>query len=798
MSILHYYKNTDYINFTTMRNIKGFVLFFLFIFLLKLLPAQNMLHIGICKDADSKEFNKFSEQLKTEISRLTDSKYELSYIELSSNMDTLVSLKNIETMMSDPKIDYVISLGYIASNQIAHLKSYPKPVIAATILDGELQALPLNDDHITGVNNFTYLESIIRLKKNLQEFSRIFETKDIVVIIPEVFKDNFPSLDQYFANNKADYNITLISVKDDINAALSAIPASAEGAIVLPMIGFQSSDIKQMFDYLNEHHIPSLAVNGVSYLNLGASITLTPEFTFQQLARQIALRILKISEGTNPSKIPIDIDYKNVSIINMESLRTVGKFPKWNILNESILLNVTNISSARNLNLRMSISDALENNLQGKIAAKEVEVADREVRIAKANILPQVSIGGSAVGLSTNLVEASMGQKGEFTLTGSASIKQVIFSESVFANIKINELMAENKRFYNKQAVLDIVANTSTAYITLLFTKSNLLIQNENVNTTTKNLEMAKARESAGQTSVSDVNRWVSELNMNKMKFNDAYTNFRSSMYQMNQMMNTDISAAINITDSTSIDETIFVNQELLKQIFENPVLTERYASFIIDEMRRNSPEIQQIESMVDILDRKSKLYKNQWFMPELVAFGGADQAFIREGTIMPVGMPVPPPPDDMTFNYGVSLRIPIFQGGKASAEAKKIQIQLDQLGMQKEDLENKLEIRIRSNIQKLRASALELELSKNAADAAASNFKMVQDAYFQGAVNLIQLIDAQNMMNQTKYMANVSYYQFALDYLLVERYQGKFTFLSTDEEKQDYIKRLQNYILKK
>ena len=118
---------------------------------------------------------------------------------------------------------------------------------------------------------------------------------------------------------------------------------------------------------------------------------------------------MKISEGTNPYQIRVNIDdFKRVSIINMESIRATSKFPKWNILNESILINVTNFSSGKNMNLQMAIAEALENNLQGKMSAKDVEIADKEVRIAKSNILPQLSVGGTAIGLSENLVEASM------------------------------------------------------------------------------------------------------------------------------------------------------------------------------------------------------------------------------------------------------------------------------------------------------------------------------------------------------------------------------------------------------
>ena len=766
------------------------------LFITSFLSAQ--INIGICKDSNTTEFNEFSSLLKKEIISLSNPKSDIKFTELDSNMDTLVSKGNIQELMNNPAIDYVITLGYISSKQISEIKNYTKPVIAATILDRELQKLPLNTDNTTGINNFTYIESIIQLKNNLNEFSKIFDTKDIALIIPEILIENFPQLSTYFNQNKREYNISIISVKDSAGAALNKIPASAEAAIVLPMISFSPSETQKLYAGLNNKQIPSLAVSGVKHLNLGATITMTPEFTFQQLARQISLRIMKISEGTNPSEIPVDIDYKQVSIINMESIRETNKFPKWNILNESILINVSNFSAGKNINLQMAIAEALENNLQSKMANKDVEIADKDVRIAKANILPQVSIGGSAVGLSENLVEASMGQRGAFTLTGSASIKQVIFSESVLANIAIQKLMAENKKYYNQQKVLDVVSNTAVGYISLLFTKSNLLIQNENVNTTMKNLQMAKAKEEAGQTGVSDVNRWISELNLNKMKFNDTYTSYRSNMYQINQILNTEINSTINISDSNSIDKTIFIDEIFIKNIFESPILTDRYAGFVIEEMKTNSPELHQLEAMADIIDKKSRLYKKQWFMPELFAFGGADQAFIRDGTIMPVGMPVPLPPDDMTFNYGLNLKIPIFQGGKASAEAKKSLIELDKLNFQKEEVMDKLEVGIRSGVQKLRTSYLELELSKNAASAAKDNFKMVQDAYFQGAADLIKLIDAQNVMVRTKQMANISYYQYILDYIMIERYQGKFTFLGSDTEKEDYINRLNEFLLEK
>ncbi|MCF6240630.1 MAG: TolC family protein [Bacteroidales bacterium] len=761
--------------------------------------SQHTLTIGVSKDANTLEFQKFSKLLKSEISGLIEAKYTVRFIELNAEWNPSEIHQNNIKLMNDSGVDIVITLGYISSTDISKLKNFTKPVIAANILDENLQKLPLKSHNETGIKNFTYIESIIRLKEDLQTFIKIFKVNRAAVFIPRVFQENFPQITDYLKQNIKDADLNFVAVDKKSEGAIAELPVNTDAAIILPLIKFPRTEVVYLLDTLNKMGIPTLAVSGVDYLNLGASITMTPQFSFQQLARQLALRVLKITEGVNPSEISVSIeDTKRVPIINMSSLRETGKFPEWNVINEAILLNATNFPTGREVNLRMAIAEALQNNLQSKISEQDVLISEQDVRIAKSNIMPQISIGGSTVWLSDNLVEASMGQKGSFTLTGSASLKQVIFSESAFANITINKLMAENKKYFDEQATLDVVTHVSGAYIALLFSKSNLLIQNENINATIQNLQMAKAKEEAGQAGVSDINRWITELNLNKMKFNDAYTAFRNNMYELNKQLNSPIDMSFNIPDSNSIDKAIILEQEILDVIFKNPLLTERYASFVINEMKKNSPELQQLASMAKIIQRKTALYKKQWYMPEIALVAGADQAFVRDGIIPPPNMPVPQPPDDMTFNAGISLKIPIFQGGKSSAETKKSMLEMDKINYQKEDVMNQLEAGIRSSVQRLRTSFLELELSKNAAQAAESNFKMVQDAYFQGAVNLIQLIDAQNVMIKTKNMANIAYYQYVIDYIQVQRLQGKFVFLSSNEEQQNYSANLREFILKK
>ena len=279
------------------------------------------------------------------------------------------------------------------------------------------------------------------------------------------------------------------------------------------------------------------------------------------------------------------------------------------------------------------------------------------------------------------------------------------------------------------------------------------------------------------------------------MELNDAQAGYNAAMYQLNELLNQPIGNTIATSDSAEIDKPIVPDQNILALYFSNPVLTEKYAAFLISEMHSWSPELQQVLTAGEMIDRKKSMQIRQLFVPEVALFGQADQAFVREGTQAIPGLPVPPPPDDITWYLGVKMSFPLFEGGRKRTEVQRTTIEQDKIAWQKDDLLNKIERGLRSNVQLLKASYKELELAQQAARAADDNYKIVQDAYAQGVATVVQLIDAQNVMNRSKYMAASAYYQYILDYIKTERMQGRFGFLTNETEQQEYRNRLFNYL---
>ncbi len=768
------------------------------IFALLLLPtvmqAQVPVKVGISKDAATGEIEKLAQEVKSEIQALVQARGGVVFKELNAGWQPEKVDENLRELLNNPETDIVVTLGFLSSATAAQLSAYPKPVIAATLLDPGLQALSLQSDSSTGIPNFTYIPSMIQLRNDMRAFYDMFEFNHLAVLVPEPLYVNFQQLRMFLIQEGQAFDLTFVPVVPGKENVLSEMPSTVDAAYVFPMVQNTPGETKALYDALNNRRIPSLAVGGPSDLELGASVTFTPQFTLLQMAREVALRVLKVSEGINLSEIPVTrSENKHTPMINMESLRQTGRFPVgWQELQNATLINIEKIPG-ETLELRQAIALALENNLQGKITDQDLLMAQTDVRIAKSNILPQVEVSGSAVQLSQNLVRSSMGQRGEFTVTGSASLKQVIYSEAAFANIALKKLATEYEQQSNRQTLLDIVSKTSSAYISLLFAKNNLQIKNENVYATQQNLKLAKAKELSGEGGISDVNRWISELSISKMDLNDAQAGYQATMYQLNELLNQPIGSSISTPDSSKIDKTIVPNQNILAHYFSNPNLTEKYADFLIAEMNVHSPELQQLVTAGEMIDRKKSMQIRQLFVPEVAMFGNADQAFVRDGTQKISNLPIPSPPDDITWNLGVRMSLPIFEGGRKKAEVHRATIEQDKITWQKNDLLNNMEKGLRSNVQLLKASFRELDLSKNAARAAEDNYKVVQDAYAQGVATVIQLIDAQNVMIQTRHMASSAYYQYIIDYIKAERLQGRFTFVTDEVQQQEYTNRLLN-----
>ena len=69
--------------------------------------------------------------------------------------------------------------------------------------------------------------------------------------------------------------------------------------------------------------------------------------------------------------------------------------------------------------------------------------------------------------------------------------------------------------------------------------------------------------------------------------------------------------------------------------------------------------------------------------------------------------------------------------------------------------------------------------------------------SYANGAVNIVQLLDAQNNYLQAQLASANATYNYLLSSMQLERYLGNFFLLQTESEREEFISRFLEYINK-
>jgi len=118
----------------------------------------------------------------------------------------------------------------------------------------------------------------------------------------------------------------------------------------------------------------------------------------------------------------------------------------------------------------------------------------------------------------------------------------------------------------------------------------------------------------------------------------------------------------------------------------------------------------------------------------------------------------------------------------------------LSQLTTQRLNTERLIEQQVRSELENVRASYRNINLTQDAETAAVKNFELVQDAYSKGAVTITQLLDAQNAAISSQLNSANAVYIFLTDLLNMERATGAYYMLMTDEQRTDYVNKLETF----
>lgn len=755
--------------------------------------TKKTYNIGILVDQKTEGFVPIYEELKNEITSVVGEDAIIKFPETSllfNNYNLEKAQENYNKLVNDNTTDIILVFGLINSQVLSKQSVYKKPTILFGTINKDITNIDITKK-TSGIKNFTYLtepESFLDDFKKLKELTNF---NKLGFIIEKTILDNLPIkeiIEKRLQSLDIEYKIISFNNISEISSKLEDIDAVyLAGGFFL-----KEKEIKELAQLFIEKKLPSFTMGGARFVKNGFMASNQSEENFQQFFRRIAINIDSyISYNTPLSEMPIYVDFTSKITINFSTLDAVGIPFKRSLIRDMDFVGDFKSSNSKNtLNLLSVINSVLDKSLSLKSIKKDVELSKQDVKTAKSNYLPSLTAAANGIYTDPEIAKVSNGQNPEKQITGNITLQQTVFSKAASTNINIQKNLqkAQEENFNAEQ--LNTIYNACNAYFNILILKSNLQIQMQNLNLTKRNLHIAKQNFEAGQSGKSDLLRFKSQKSQNTQSMIDAGIQLEQSYISLNQLLSNSISTEIDIED-VELNSGIFkqYNYNNFIELLEDPNLHEPFIKFLVHEAKNNAPEIKALDYNSKAIEQNIKLNSAGRFFPTVALQGQYNHTFDKsgEGSTMPQGYPSSP---DGYYNVALNISIPIFNRNQTNINRQTSIIQKEQLNINKENTELAIEANIRSSVLNTIRQVSNIELSKVSEATAKEALELVQTSYSEGAVNSIQLLDAQNNFLNAQLVRTNAIYNYLLNVLKIERYLGQYSILNTEEQNKEFTKR--------
>ena len=449
----------------------------LYIFIIQLctLNAQaqsEVIEIGIISDYAGARIM-YSPVVMADIRTLTASKYNVQFPE-DRNVDGDYSYnqlkQQVQEFLADDDLDIIIGIGAMVSEILARSGPYRIPVLANGIFHPGHQNIPITASNTSGVENFGYLIMPMSIERDLELFYNIYPFKNLGILIYEDYPNSIPGFNDFFFSFLTGYeaNAQIIPIGEDYRQVLDNLPAELDALYIGFLDDYEMDEYLEIIHMINARKLPTFSLIGRPFVEMGFLAGAAPGALLDNLSRRIALDVEKILSGENPANFPVTVQYKDELVVNMRTARSIDFFPSFTTLSQAELLFEEDLENARIITFPGLIAEVLENNLNLKVASQEVLAGANEIDKARSNVLPQVDISVNNVIIDKARAEGSFGINPQKSTFGSGQFSQVLYSESAFANIKVQKILQRRRETEFSQKELDLILQAGEAYINIL------------------------------------------------------------------------------------------------------------------------------------------------------------------------------------------------------------------------------------------------------------------------------------------------------------------------------------------
>lgn len=370
------------------------------------------------------------------------------------------------------------------------------------------------------------------------------------------------------------------------------------------------------------------------------------------------------------------------------------------------------------LSLHDCIDIALKNQPAIKAAQENVNAGRGRETQAVSPFFPQVN---ASTGYSeSHALGGAFGNSITKSYTTTFSVNQILYDFGKTGNaLDAARWGTRSSQRDLDRTIQDVVLNVKQAYYALLAAKKLVLVAQKTIEQTESHLKQAQAFFRAGSKPRFDVTRAEVEVNSARLGMINAKNGVRIRTITLNNAM------GVEPGKETEIDDT-------LPPLYPVPTLEKAQ-----EETLRNRPEMLKAEADIETAKYRVQAEASNYF-PTL----SADVAYNWLTGTAEMG----PFKGDLqnSWNAGVMLTVPLFQGGLTRGRVSEARANLLAAEVQRDATRQSILLEVNQYYADMESAEVRIEVMESSLQKARENLEIAQGRYEAGFGPYIEVTDAQ------------------------------------------------------
>ena len=417
--------------------------------------------------------------------------------------------------------------------------------------------------------------------------------------------------------------------------------------------------------------------------------------------------------------------------------------------------------------LVVTLPDALQIALS---ESPTIKVADKEiqrVRYAKketvGGFLPSVSLSGAyqrALKKQKMVVDMpgfpadgiEVGQ--DNTFTGGVSASLPLIAPALWSSVNLSEYQLELTVESARASKIDLINQVSKAYYGILMAQDSYDVIKRSYDNSVENARIVKSKYEQGTVSEFEWIRADVQARSALTSVVSAETGVNLAILQLKMLMGIDMFTDIKVVGNLADFEMT------------------KYADVMqIDTTTlQNNTDLKQFDLQTKQLEQSLKVNRNTG-LPTLglsfdynyMSMVNDEQAFTSDHKWFP------------TSTLSLGLTIPVFEGGKKYHKSKQIKVQIEEMELNRLNLERGLQLQVISYMDNIKNALKKIESDKEAMKQAEKAMTISQKMYEVGMATFLDVTNAELAYIQTGLAYNQSIYDYLSNKADLEKVLGNY-----------------------